>query len=356
MTPNSTCRFLSNGYRFELKPDNLVRSTPCCKWDNAKPVMLNAPLTHHKQFREQIGSVDANTYPGCHICNELVAQGLPATMRESSFIDIPADSEFGDATFLELQLDRTCNGGCIVCGPHFSSYWQQELRDAGITVMDNPKVNNLNRILGIVDIQKSRKINFLGGESFLTEEDTQLLGGIDHPELVVLQYSTNGSVYPTKRRRDLWKKFKRVTISFSLDGVGDRFDYIRYPLKWQKVLDNFARMRDEMPGNVVFTVVHTVNIFNLYYYDEFEAWYKSTGLPARGLIYNPAFGVLSPHSVPEKLRNCIVDKYGVDHKVSRTINNVDLDPTEMMEFITGIDYRRNLDWRKVFPEISEFLK
>lgn len=333
-----------------------MRSTPCCKWDNAKSVMLNAPLSDHTQFREQIGHVDANTYPGCHICNKLTAQGIPATMRESSFTNIPADSEFGDATFLELQLDRTCNGGCIVCGPHFSTYWQQELRDAGIKVMNNPKVNNLNKILERVDIQKSRKINFLGGESFLTDEDIRLLPGINHPELVVLQYATNGSVYPTKQRRDLWEKFKRVNISFSIDGIGNRFDYIRYPLKWQKVVDNFARMRDTLPNNVVFSVCHTVNIFNLYYYDEFEEWYNSTGLPVRSLIYNPAFGLLSPHSVPEKLRNYIVDKYGVDHKVSRTINNVALDPTNMLEFITGIDHRRNLDWRKVFPEISDYLK
>lgn len=355
MSPNSTCRFLSNGYRFELKADNKVRCTPCCKWDNAKSIPIDHHPIFHKRYREEIKNADAYTYPGCHICNELEAQGIPATMRNSSFNDIPEDSESGDATFLEIQLDRTCNGGCIVCGPHFSSYWQQELRTAGIPVMDNTKEDHLGKICKIVDIQKARKINFLGGESFLTDEDTRLLKDIKNPELVTLQYSTNGSVHPSKQRQQLWTNFKRVNISFSIDGVNDRFDYIRYPLKWKKVSDNFLKFQDELPKNVVFSVCHTVNIFNLYYYDEFKNWYDTTGLPERRLSYNPAFGLLSPYSVSEKLHERIVEKYGKDHKVTRTINNTELNPTELLEFMDGIDYRRNLNWRDVFPEIGDCL-
>ena len=30
--PNQTCRFLSNGYKFQITDNNKLRLMPCCKW------------------------------------------------------------------------------------------------------------------------------------------------------------------------------------------------------------------------------------------------------------------------------------------------------------------------------------
>lgn len=354
MTPNSSCRFLSNGYRFELKPNNEVVCTPCCKWDGAGPaIQLGMPKQDFKKYREKIGSLDSYKSDFCHQCNYSKEKNLVDNMRRSSFDDIPADSEFGDPTFLEIQIDRTCNGACIVCGPHFSSLWQQELRKAGHVIPENPKIDFLRGIRFIADLDKVRKINFLGGESFLTDHDTRILKDIKHPEIVSIKYATNASVYPAEQRIGLWKNFQRVDVALSIDGINSRFDYIRYPLKWNQVTDNIKRMQDTLPSNVVFSLVHTVNIFNLYYFDEFEEWYKTLALPRNSMIYNPAFGLLSPLSVTPKLNESIRKKYPVGHCVISTINDTNLNPAEMLDYIAGIDQRRGLDWRCVFPEIAD---
>lgn len=354
MTANSSCRFLSNGYRFELKPSNQVFCTPCCKWDNGGPaILINSTKQQFTEYRNQIGNINSYSSDYCHQCNYLEDKGFLNTMRDSSFYDIPADAEFGDPSFLEIQVDRTCNGACVVCGPHFSSLWQQELRRVGNPVPDTPKLNFVSRILFLIDIQKTKKINFLGGESFLTDHDTQILHAIKHPEDVVLQYSTNGSIYPSKERQDLWKNFKRVNISFSIDGVGKQFDYIRYPLSWDQVSNNFYRMRESMPLNVHLSIGYTINILNLYYVDEYQAWCQQQGILSNQTVYNIAFGSLSPLHTTEKLYNLIKEKYFSDHVSYKAIKDANLNSTDLLNYLSEIDKRRGLDWRLVFPEIAQ---
>jgi hypothetical protein len=146
-----------------------------------------------------------------------------------------------------------------------------------------------------------------------------------------------------------------VAITFSLDGIGNRFDYIRYPLKWSQVEKNVIRMLNELPSNVQFKLNHTVNILNLYYYDEFIDWYNRVMLSERpvNFLFNPCSGILSPNQVPDKLFNRLLEKYGEDSKVIRTItNNNSNDQTDLLTYLSELDTRRRLDWRQVFPEIS----
>lgn len=352
MTPNSTCRFLSNGYKFTIAPDNNVTSSPCCWWAGPT-VSLGSPKHHYQIHKQSIGHLDSYQTPYCSHCNMLESKGIIKNLRQSSFHDVPEDAEFGDPSFLEIQLDRTCNAACIMCSPQYSTLWQQELRNAGQQIISNSKIDYIRALLFAVDIQKARKINFLGGESFLLDYDTRILSQIKNPELVVLQYSTNGSIYPTQDRQNLWKSFKRVNVSYSLDGIGPQFEYIRYPLNWQQVKNNFVRALESMPPNVNISICHTVNIFNLYYYAEFEQWTKQFNIPAKHFTFNPAEGIFNPHSVPKKLYDKIVKKYPEDHIVRRTVTNTDADLSGMLNHIAEIDQRRGLDWRCVFPEIAD---
>jgi hypothetical protein len=115
-------------------------------------------------------------------------------------------------------------------------------------------------------------------------------------------------------------------------------------------------MLDELPSNVQFTSNHTVNILNLYYYDEFEEWYKQLMQSEKFIkfTFNPCNGILSPQEVPKKLFNMIIKKYGVDSKITRTVTNSDCqDQTALSDYLTKLDARRGLDWRQVFPEISD---
>jgi MoaA/NifB/PqqE/SkfB family radical SAM enzyme len=347
---------LSNGYRFEILSQNEVYCRPCCKWEDKGPTVLvkGSPEELSKKLiehRELIGNIDSYKSNHCKQCNHAESSGVNDTMRTSSFKDIPVSAEFGDPTFLEIQLNRTCNAACIMCGPNFSSLWQQELRKAGQDVgIDKPEFNSIYKIISSIDLQKVRKLNILGGESLVTDSDFIILPKINNPELVRVQYSTNGSIYPGEDRMALWSKFKRVELGLSIDGIGERFEYIRYPLKWAKVKDNIQRMRDSASENMKFYVAHTINLFNIFYYDEIEQWCKDVELD---LVPNIAWGLHSPLHLTDSLYELLLEKYGEGSFITRIVKNTNLYTDPIMEFTNTLDERRGLDWKKVFPEISE---
>jgi len=350
---NSTCKFLSNGYRFEIDQNNRsVLLSPCCKWDGGPTLPLYSLPVQYKKYRELVGNINSNESPYCHICNYADSKNIPSMRKTLANTPVFEGAEFGDPSFLEIQIDRTCNAACIMCGPQFSSVWAQELK---IPILPKIRVNYVEKIMRAVDPSKIRKINFLGGEPFLLDDDLHALEKIPDPSKVYLFYSTNGSIYPSKEKIALWKNFKRVVVSFSIDGVGSRFEYIRYPLSWQQVIDNMKRAQDSMPPNVVLKICHTVNFFNLYYYDEFLDWSDSIGQSEGTISYNPAFGILSPSKVTPALKELIDLKYGADHCVTNTVSSTDLDPKQILCYITELDQRRKSNWRSVFPEIASCL-
>jgi len=358
--PNSTCRLLSNGYKFDLRYGGL-ELRPCCQFDMPMEISNDNDFQQKlESYREMLNNIDSYSSKHCGNCNFLNKHNLRKSWRDLSFDIVPDDAELGDSSYLELQFDKTCNGGCITCGPWYSTFWQNETKDF-IQIKDSNQIDPLEKILSIIDVQKIRKILFLGGEPFLTDTDERILRLINNPELVDLQYTTNGSIYPNQTRIDLWKPFRSVLINFSIDSIGKKFDYIRYPLKWDKVLNNMVTMKNQFPNNVKFKMNHTINILNLYYYNEFDEW-KSANFSHdqfnRPIVhsFSPASGILNPFEIPSALYKLIVDKYPLDSKVVKVIQNYNYNKSKSVtDYLNQLDQRRNLNWKEVFPEISHCL-
>ena len=89
-------------------------------------------------------------------------------------------------------------------------------------------------------------LEFYGGEPLLIERHYDILEKLvesGRSKEMTLLYNTNGSVYPDKGV-DIWKHFDRVLLSFSFDGVGKQFEYIRHPAKWDRALEILQRIID----------------------------------------------------------------------------------------------------------------
>lgn len=341
---------LSNGYKFDVDMDGTVQLRPCCMFNEQKAQPLDTDTDAHQRYRTYLNSLDSHRAAECQTCNYINKKDLRPSWRDYSFKIVPDSAELGDASYVELQLDRVCNGGCIMCSPKHSSFWATELRQVPI----KPPIDHLSKVMSLVDVQKTKRLMFLGGEPFLSNADEKVLAEIKRPELVDLQYTTNGSIYPSQERIALWKKFKSVLINISVDGVGARFEYIRYPLKWAKITENLDRMLKYMPENVSFKVNHTVNLFSLFYHNEFDAWYRQVGMNPRikTCTFNPAIGVLSPQKVPQALLTLIDAHYPKASPVRKAILGTDPCVSAQM-YLKEIDQRRGLDWRQVFPDIAD---
>jgi MoaA/NifB/PqqE/SkfB family radical SAM enzyme len=191
--------------------------------------------------------------------------------------------------FLDLKLGNICNLKCRICGSWSSSQFATEeinqlpreqqkssqayqMLRAGAWPRENQQFwQQVDSVL--TDI---RYIEFTGGEPFMIDEHFDMLQGIVDRGIahqVEIHYNTNGTQYPA-RGQAIWRHFKTVEIAFSIDDVGERFEYQRSNANWQEVCLNLDRFRDlkECHKNIVLQICTTVNVFNVRYLDQVAQW------------------------------------------------------------------------------------
>lgn len=343
---NKFCRFLSNGYSLQLQQTDLLVK-PCCWYKG------NIPFGQEITFNKI-----SDWTPECDICYQQEQSGQNS-FRQASF-DIISDVDHTSPVALDINIDMTCNAACVICGPDSSSTWS--------THMTNNKVvhiqanydyqSELDKILKL-DLSQLRRIKFFGGEPLLTNTHIQILEKITNPEQVDVWYTTNASILPDTRVLDLWTKFKLVYVEASIDGIAEQFDYIRWPLLWNKVEDNLLTLRKTAPVNVLFRINHTLNPFNIYYYDRLEQWVNnefSTNRPGdlTEINIHPCWGDWALDRTPLALREEIHKKYP-DHYVSNIFKNAKVLSTDtILKFTDKWDPIRKNDWHETFPEIVKF--
>jgi glutamate-1-semialdehyde 2,1-aminomutase len=91
-----------------------------------------------------------------------------------------------------------------------------------------------------------RRLFFTGGEPFLEPRFAEILDFLIERNVaqnIQLEVTTNGTVIK-ERLLERIKRFKSSFLSISLDGIGAVQEYIRYPLKWDKVQKNIGILRD----------------------------------------------------------------------------------------------------------------
>ena len=191
--------------------------------------------------------------------------------------------------FLDLKLGNICNLKCRICGSWSSSQFAAEeiantwpdkrktshayqmLRD-GAWPRENPQFwTEIDACLNDI-----RYIEFTGGEPFMIQEHFKMLQGIVDRGIahqVEIHYNTNGTQYPESAEH-IWKHFKTVEIAFSLDDVGERFEYQRSNAVWSEVCANLDRFRElkAIYSNIELQVCTTVNVFNVRYLGDIAAW------------------------------------------------------------------------------------
>ena len=192
--------------------------------------------------------------------------------------------------FLDLKLGNICNLKCRICGSWSSSQFAvEELANLGPT--EDRKTNHHYQMLKqgawprenltfwkeidqVVD--QIRYIEFTGGEPFMIQEHFDMLQrlvdrGIAHN--IEIHYNTNGTQYP-EDADEIWKHFKLVEIAFSIDDIGERFEYQRTNAVWKEVCRNLGWFRTlrEHYSNIRLQVCSTVNVFNVVYLEELAQW------------------------------------------------------------------------------------
>lgn len=220
----------------------------------------------------------------------------------------------GSATFNPGSI---CNLACVTYGPDASTRWQREL---GMPVTPgNPReinqelINKVRLMTGIV---------IGGGEPVLNFSTETLLENLNSNQFVSVHF--NGTVLPRQSFLDKSSRLQNIRYVFSIDGVGKRFEYLRWPAKWDQVVQNVLWLFDNAPYNIQFGLNITISQLNKHYYTDIIDWVKQTILINRQgkethISYNQAGDILR------------------------------------QKYLDDLDKKRNLNWRELFPLAIKYI-
>jgi hypothetical protein len=355
---------------------------PCCKFES-QSYSQTFNIQHHSidDYRQSTmlsgikQQFQAGEWPtGCDRCrieeesNIESKRQLDYTRWQHHYDNYDLDSD--DLLTVSLALGNTCNLKCIICGPAASSKWIKEYKDVyGIQVRNIESVRK-DLINNITDIApKLVHIDMHGGEPMLSsiEQHQNLL---DHyiqtgqAKNISIHYTTNATIFPDANWLDKWKNFAEIDLQLSIDGIGSRYEYLRYPADWN-LLDNHANRYLELHQqqlNIKLSVAHAVSAFNIFYIEEFVKWCQQKGLPRpwMGKVHTSAF--LRPSVWHEPAKLAIVNKLQ-----SSTIEDVcawanlmqNTDDSNLFDqfkqFVQQHDQYRNLNFKNTFPDLAQYI-
>lgn len=361
--PNQFCRYLSNGYSFRINKNNEVDVNPCCFYRN-KGISLTQNLLENRL--QKVNTVTDWTQ-NCQDCYNLEQAGQPS-LRQSG-PDWIADNETSlDPVSIDIHLDNECNAACVICNEQSSSLWykeKQKLNNQRVQFYsDKTAINHaIDNIVKTVSLEQVKYIKFFGGEPLFTDTHLRFLKHISNPGQVTLHYTTNGSIYPNEETLKIWRNFKTVIFAASIDGIEEQFNYIRWPLTWQKVSDNLLRIKNN-PNiwNVMFRIEFTVNFLNAYYFDRVEAW-VAKNLPANlggdktEINLHHCWDQWDLTKMPARIKSLILTKYPDTHIIHKMISNLpqSVQLESWHDFVSTWDSTRNNSWQTAFPELVELI-
>jgi sulfatase maturation enzyme AslB (radical SAM superfamily) len=242
---------------------------PCCHYKQSIPAKALNEYLESPQLKElQTQLLSNNPLPvGCQVCRIQENKGqISFRQRYNEFFE---STTTADITHIEVLVNNTCNLKCFMCDPAYSTALGKERQSLG-WISSYPVTNHSNEVaVAIKQLPNLKTVSFIGGEFFFAKDTIPLLEmAIEHD--LKINIATNATVLlPT--HIELLKKAKAIDIQVSLDGIGESYDFMRYPATWEVVRRNILTLKRILPGQTVH--VHAIaQPLNIQYIAPLMSW------------------------------------------------------------------------------------
>jgi MoaA/NifB/PqqE/SkfB family radical SAM enzyme len=274
---------------------------PCCIFMQRKEDQLMNPLNTsveeywNSDFIQDIRQkmLRGEKVPQCNICyDEEKNTGYSKRIRE---LDLVHDQNiYHDPKLqkLDFKLGNTCNLKCRTCNSYASSLVNSEnielnktqspediekfkfIPAEDTTLMKWPASADIFSQVLENNIQDIINIDFMGGEPLLDRTHIEFVKSIpvEHKNRMYVNYVTNGT---RKINFELFKDFKNMHVTLSADGIGDRFEFIRHPAKWDQVSKNIKEIHQKSDTMLI---SYTLSVYSLYGIPDALDWYAEQGI------------------------------------------------------------------------------
>lgn len=365
-------------YRDDLKEDGVFLNT---KQHTITQVMNSKPM------QELRNSFLAGERPkGCESCWKEEATGKTSKrqhmwLKAGLYGEVQIKKNLVSPRYIDLKLGDVCNLKCRICAPNSSSQWVNDM--IKLDPHQKERWINYNK-MGFWPREKNKffddisnhieSIRFFeitGGEPFMIQEQFDILQQcIDNgvANKIDVHYNTNGTHFPEHAIENIWPHFKRIEIAFSIDDIGKRFEYQRYPAKWEQVNDNIKKFKKGGLNNLTWQICTTINIFNIMYIDDLAIKVKE---------WNPDFWHINILHMPvefdiqrlpldvkkvikDKVKNCNTYKTEIESAINYMMNEpqyvIQNHKDALVSKIKSIDELRGENFAETFYELNNLLK
>jgi len=365
---------------------------PCCKYQGNithEGEVLSAENSSLKEawesdsLNELRKDLLKNKKPsGCKVCWKEEAAGIQSMRFDSYNYGVTKEilEEHPFPVRLDIYPSNICNLQCRICSPNYSTKWIQEAKET-MNIVEERHMNLTPENQDWIEkwLPHIKEIGLFGGEPLYLKECIRIMelcverNEAKHIKLLI---NTNATIYSEKLVQ-LFKAFDKVLLNFSIDDVGERFEYQRKGAKWLESIENIRsyvsvggfRHRDQIECKICCTV----SAMNIYYLPEFLQWLNSE-FPGMKVYLNMLHGPyeLSCNNLPAPIKTIIKDKLAqmpnlnisFDTEQTRTIQNVIdfLDSKPNLKFSAflkeierGDKYRKE-DFKTIFPEFWKLIE
>ena len=244
--------------------------------------------------------------PECTKCVEQESRGYASIRsvndKEINFSKTDKDGRISTMpNLMELHYGNVCNLKCRMCSQNYSNQIGKELLEIGDqdaefldwVIKQSGNVNNWTNNLSVeyrwFENEKNKnKLNafvsknikgltVIGGEPTIIPEFYELFDYCDaqntlgEKSFTIVTNLTNTN----PRMIERLPKLKNWTIWASMDGIGERTEYIRYPSNFNKIKENLnvykALLKEHGNGRIVFSPA--VQLLNIDQLDEMLEWF-----------------------------------------------------------------------------------
>ena len=334
--------------------------------------MWNSPK-HLKLKSQAQGNV---AIPGCRNCYNDEATGAVSrrqavtNMYENYFKDTEIDLDAPQS--MDYSIGNLCNLKCVICGPNNSSSWIPDYQKIHPTAdLSKFKFEKFNQteVTDPTLLKNLVNVHFHGGgEPLLSNNHLNLLKKIKEVKGlgdVHVYYNTNGTQRVSDEVLALWAECELVELYFSLDDIGERFNYQRTGADWDKVTGNLLWYKENMPVNHMFKINCVWGYLNVYYLADIFEWYTANFSTNRlgdpiDLIFQRALGTFDFVSAPKAVLDILATRFKnyprILEEVLPTIQrNNSMNHSAFWQEINRIDAVRNTDFKAICPEWSQIL-
>ena len=360
-------------------------AAPCCLYkgqvSNVKVYETDLKTIQQSQFMEDLRTQFRNGEKpaGCDRCWAEESAGKDSKRINSlykmknSLKNWTPNSE-PSLKFIDFKLGNVCNLKCRICGSWSSSRWAQEeidyeenpvakknLKEGGWPKRQPQFFDDIKEYLADAEY-----FEFTGGEPFMIRDHFKILMHCvekGYAKNIDIHYNTNGTHLPPKDIFDLWRYFKRVEIAFSIDDVGEQFQYQRHPANWREVNHNLVEFKTYQTANMEFQICTTISIFNIFSLAKISLWVAQ--YQPKFFYVNTCFDpdVFNIQTLPKQVKNIVNSRYSMltDFQPTlRFMNSAHRDSEEIKEQrkarILQTDKYREENFGDVFPLLNKVLQ